>query len=560
MEKLIYKRNLLALSVNNPEVSARLKSIEDNNTLHFITSKTGLLVPTIKTKNGNIPLHSTFDPIKEAMRYYNTTKKSEFIIFIGMGAGYHILPFIDDRKISQIVIVEKDIHLLKGVLENVDLRKILADPRLTLLVEDSPQKIKRFLLSNYFPAISGDLQTVILQPFFRIERNYLNNLISAIKDAISKIADDYTVQAHFGKKWFSNILINLEVAEQSYLTIKPTRRIMITGAGPSLEDQIDKIKEMKRDTSLLATDTSLPFLLEKDILPDIVISIDCQQVSYHHFLKGMPQGIPLVIDLASPPILTRITDKIIFFSSNHPFSIFINRKWRRFPIIDTSVGNVSHAAVSLANTLGAEQIYLFGIDYSYPEGKAYTRGTYIYPYFRSMETRIKPLTTLLFQFIMRNKTISKISERGRIIYTTKPMSSYKTRLEEFLKTLNSTIIQIPGKGLPLQISGTRELKANKNNLPGLFAAGPYKQTWKDFLQYYQQLVMKLPEPYLPLGKYLKNLSIEERDVWLTQFPAAAAIRETPSNNPSSRSIAPSELLKEVRRWTLSKIEHILENQ
>ncbi len=555
MNKKIYERNLLALSVNNPEVSSKLKELEEEKTnVHFILSKTNLLIPTLKTSTGNIPLHSTFDPIKEAGRYYATTKKSEFMIFIGFGAGYHILPFLQEKEISQIVVIEKDLTLFKSVLENIDVSNILTDPRLTLLVDISPEQIKQFFLSNYFPAISGDLQTIILQPILRAQKDFLNSVIIAIKEAISKIADDYTVQAHFGKKWFTNTLLNLGVAEKSYLTLKPIREVIITGAGPSLEVQLNEIKQIKKRAVLLATDTSLPFLLDNDIIPDLVISIDCQQVSYHHFLKGLPPDVPLIIDLASPPILTRLTEKIIFFSSNHPFSIFVNRKWRSFPIIDTSGGNVSHAAVSLAHKLGAEKIYLFGIDYSYPEGKAYARGTYIYPYFRSLENRVHPIETMLFDFIMHNKTISKTYRNSTIIYTTKPMSSYKTRLEEYINSIDCEIIQSPGKGMKLNIPSCIS-HTTQPTLKKIFAAGPYTVSWRQFLQNYLSLVEKLPEPYLPLGKYLKNLSMEERDIWFTQFPAAAAIRELDKLS----DIPPSELLKRVREWTLSKITHILEN-
>ncbi len=555
MNKKIYERNLLALSVNNPEISSRLKILEEKkSTVHFVISKTNLLIPTINTPNGNIPLHSTFDPIKEGYRYYTTTPKGEFMIFIGFGGGYHILPFLKHKEISQILVIEKNILLFKSVLENIDVREILTDPRLTLLVESSPEQIKHFLLSNYFPAISGDLQTIILQPILRIEKNFLNETVNAIKAAISKIADDYTVQAHFGKKWFTNTLLNLAAAEKSYLTLKPIKEVMITGAGPSLEAQLDKIKEIKKRALLLATDTSLPFLLDNDVIPDMVISIDCQQVSYHHFLKGLPPDVPLIIDLASPPILTRLTEKIIFFSSNHPFSIFVNRKWRSFPIIDTSGGNVSHAAVSLAHKLGAERIYLFGIDYSYPEGKVYARGTYIYPYFRSLEKRTTPLETKLFEFIMRNKAISKTFKNGTVIYTTKPMSSYQTRLEEYINTLDCEIIQIPGRGISLNIPSNIQ-RSTKSVLRKIFAAGPYTVSWRQFLQEYLSLVEKLPEPYLPLGKYLKNLSMEERDIWFTQFPAAAAIRELDKLS----EVTPPELLKYVREWTLSKVKHILES-
>ena len=160
--------------------------------------------------------------------------------------------------------------------------------------------------------------------------------------------------------------------------------------------QLPRIRELRDSGTLIATDTSLPYLLEVDIAPDLVISIDCQQITYHHFLSGYPGGIPLVLDLASPSGITRVSRNTVFFSSGHPFSQYVSSNWRHFPRIDISGGNVSHAAVSLADTLGADEIHLFGTDFSFPNGKSYARGTYIYPYFMERDSRTAPLEARFF--------------------------------------------------------------------------------------------------------------------------------------------------------------------
>ena len=82
------------------------------------------------------------------------------------------------------------------------------------------------------------------------------------------------------------------------------------------------------------------------------------------------------LDLASPPFLARVrAGKLAFIASGHPFASYIDARWMHFPRIDTSGGNVAHAAVSLARDLGARKITLHGADFSYPGGKPYSRGT-----------------------------------------------------------------------------------------------------------------------------------------------------------------------------------------
>lgn len=548
----ILKRNFLALAANNSELSARIGSTSPLKKLTFIKARNGVLVPALKVKSRLTPLHSTFNPLKEGERLPDLYSGAGYLVIFGIGAGYHINPFLKNRRISNILIIEKNPAFLRRVMENIDLRALFMDPRVQLLVNEEPIIIKENILTNYFPAIAGDLKTLTLRPLFDLAGRYYEEVLKAIRNVISKIADDYTVQVHFGKKWFINSLFNLPRAEKSALAIKPVRKVLITGAGPSLESQLASLREMRKEAFLIASDTSLPSLMSSNIVPDTVISIDCQQVSYHHFLQGMPSSIPLVLDLASPPLLTRLTSKIIFFASAHPFSQFVSANWRRMPYIDTSGGNVSHAAVSLAHFLGAQEINLFGVDYSYPQGKAYARSTYLYPFFRSQENRIDPLESLFFSFIMRNGQIIKEKKAGTVRYITQPMISYRQRLERALADRGLQIFPPQAKGLPIEIKPV--VKQGKRDVIGqIFSAGAPNCDWKSFLTSYLAGVKGLPKPVQPLGNYFRGLSDSQRTLWVTLYPAAAALK----NHYTYREISGVELLLLVREWTDSLISRYL---
>lgn len=554
-ENNILKRNLLALSSRDPELAAKLSESAEDNSINYIKSKTGHLIPALDINGRLLSFHSKFDPVKEGSRYLETSTDSGFIVFLGMGAGYHIEPFLNAKYISNILIIEKNIGLVKSVIKNIDMRSILMDPRTKILIDTNPLEVSRTLLQSYLPTIAGNLKTITLQSRIVSEKDYFSDIVSSIKDVINRIADDYTVQSQFGKRWFINTLSNLKKAETSTLTIKPVSKIIVTGAGPSLEVQISQLKKLKSEAYLIATDTSLPCLLKNDILPDLVISIDCQQITYHHFLNGYPKEIPLILDLASPPVLTRLTDKLLFFSSGHPFSQYVANNLREFPVIDTSGGNVSHAAVSLASLLGAKEIYLFGIDFSYPEGKSYARGTYIYQYFKILESRIQPMESQFFTFLFRNKNMIKEKIGDIYRYTTKPMINYKERMERAVSTMQADVIPIKGRGVPLLINKNPHNKSDNKFMP-FFSQGACKQTTKDFLKKYLSGIKALPEPEDPLGSYLKDLSNKEKSLWLTQFPAATAIASDLRKNETN-DILPSYILKKAHKWTVSKIKKYL---
>lgn len=542
------ERNLLALSTRDPRLSARVAQTAPAAYVRFEPARTGRLVPVIAHGERRKALHSLFDPEREAQRFHRAATHAGCLVFFGLGGGYHLAPFLEDDAVSAALVVDCDTAFLRSVLENLDLRSVLLDPRVSLLFDLSGEELARSLLSSYIPAIGGDLATIPLRARLDTEEQYFAEAAAAVRRTISELADDYTVQAHFGKKWFSNTVCNLEHAAAAATTLRPTRRAIVTGAGPSLDVQIPHLLSHREGATLIATDTSLPALIRRGISPDLVISIDCQHITYHHFLQGFPKDVPLVLDLASPPDVARVAERRVFFTSGHPFSQFVCANLRRFPYIDTSGGNVSHAAVSLADALGAGEILLYGTDFSFPEGKSYARGTYLYRYFSAQARRTEPMESRFFHFLLRNDRIIRDTVDGKLRYTTKPMVSYKERLERASASVRGQLVAAPGLGLALSFPArTRP----RDNGVTLVSAGPTRQNWRTFLETYRDQVRALPEPEQPFARTLAQADSAARDVWTTLYPVAAAVRRERVDAPLNAVLA------EARAWCLSVIRRRL---
>jgi len=547
---IIYNKNLLSLSSRNNELAIELGRSKISKDVSFQESKKGPLIPVINFKNKKRPLHSSFDPVKEGMRFYSNSNANGYIIFLGLGAAYHIKPFLEQTDISEILIIDHDISIFKAILTNIDLSQFILNRRVKFLIDPNADTVKNYLLSNYLPAVSGNLHILNLRSRFEQEVIYFTKIRSGIKELLYSLSDDFSVQSHFGKRWFINTLANLKIAQSVKNIIPPIKRALITGAGPSLEGQLPILKKYRKNSFLIATDTSLPFLLKNNLKPDLVISIDCQHITYHHFLSGYPENIPLVLDLASPSWLTRISKNIVFFTSGHPFSQYVNAKWRSFPYIDTSGGNVSHAAISLADKLGAKEILLFGVDFSYPKGKSYARGTYLYPYFNSKSNRTNTCESSFVSFIFYNKyTVLNLKDFG-ISYTTTPMISYKKRLESAAKEINGKIIQIEGLGEILDLPEKNHDPSS--NITPFFSAGSISKEWIIFLKEYKENLNKLPKPGISLSEYYSRLSYEQKNICKTLYPAAAALRRS-----GDKKINGAIILTEAIEWTIKQIDKLL---
>jgi hypothetical protein len=329
----ILGRNLQALNGMDPALASRLASCPASPDVSFKTAGNGAIVPCIREAGHTAALHSGIDPVRDGRRIYRELQGAGFMVFIGMGAAYHILPLLDDPGISGALVIEKDLSFIRSILEHVDLARLLADPRVQFLVDPEPGDTESALISAYVPAVMGNIKSFPLRSMRY--RGGFSSLVSAeIGSAMDRIGADFAAQARFGKRWVSNTLSNLPYTGTGRLEPSARRTVWIVAAGPSLDLQISELSARGRDTFLVSTDTALPALLSRGIRPDAAISIDCQHYGYHHYLSSCtaeytPSGIPFFLDISSPPALVRAARERVFFAGGHPLSRYIRRHWIR---------------------------------------------------------------------------------------------------------------------------------------------------------------------------------------------------------------------------------------
>ncbi|GHV84835.1 hypothetical protein AGMMS50230_04430 [Spirochaetia bacterium] len=530
MDKQLFERNVLALSKTDPLLCTRLSSaLTSGGVYRFIESRSGQVIPALTSPGGAAhPLHSTVDPRKEGERLVSTLNEEGYIVFLGMGGGFGAEAALQRRGTKKVLALEYGADGLAELLSSRDYMSLFGDPRFRLLADPSKTELEAYILNSYIPAIHGGIRVFPLRARAGTDERFWS-AGETIKNTIESVSRDYSAQAYFGKRWFSNIIRNLPLAEKQKTSIPPIKRAAICAAGPSLDLHLPFIKK-ERDSKdrpfLIASDTSLPALLRAGIKPDAVISIDCQHISYRHFFDPLPPETKLFLDLASPPPVAARTENRVFFSSAHPLSLYIGRFWRALPVLDTSGANVTYAALSLAENLGARSLSLYGADFSYPLGKTYVRGAYIYPYFERLQSRYAPVEAQHSAFLYRDSSLEKITpETGDWYYETKTLRFYRERARIKEAAINS-------------VTAGRERS--------IFSSGPFRQSAADFLQDYQKAVKGLCS-FDGLEK-----TGTEAELLTTLLPMAASIRRT---KPALDSPELFDMVKSVSLEELSRVIH-----
>jgi len=427
-----YLKNIEKIKKKYHKIYEELEnSISDESYLKLEKSKNeDYLIPILK--NGKA-CHSKYSHINESARMFDGNE--EVVLFCGIGGGYHIEYFLSHFKNKKALICEATYASLKGILTLCDFEKLFSNENVILLPPLEAKDFVESLVQNYVPILMGNLSIKKLKVwadyFYTQEKNILEEKIAHALDIIKQ---DVSTQARFGKIWMRNIALNLKIKSQintTFPSVDNEKTAFILGAGPSLENAFETLKEKRDDYVIFASDASFMPLIQNDITPDFFISIDPQVACSTHCIFPFSNEIVAIFDISANASLVRQFfnngNKIIFTIGGHPFSQYIYN-FSIFPKLDISSGTVAIAALNASFSLGFTKFAYAGLDFAYTNGKPYSRGVYLSKSYQKDVSRFKTEETLFSQLMFRT-TVEKLKTKDKITYKTKLLDSYKEIFE-----------------------------------------------------------------------------------------------------------------------------------
>lgn len=408
-----------------------LDSIKNNtDDIEIINSKNNLPVPKINNKL----LHSKYDPLNDS-KYYNFNNIKP-IIAIGFSFGYHL------NGDNIIYCIPVNYNLLK----KCDQFCKLSERFKNLYIITPMELLKEF---NYFKYTSFEL--VIHKQLSNIYPDKTQEILKFIKSDFSRFLSDFNTQRNFGLVWTKNIFKNLNLLKQDKFNLSPltndNKQILITGAGPSLDENINFIQSNRSNFKIASSDTSLPILMKYNIIPDFVFSHDASNYSTLHFLNKKHNNIRFLFDITCKiPILPEYSTPIF---SNHPITSILKNLNFNPTTLDTSNGNIGEAMIRFfSDYFPKTELILCGIDLSFKSKYLYARHSYIDDFFLSNSSFFQ--TNEKKQFIFSNSKSKQNQQKewyslpssknknkqmtNNIFNLSKSPFSYKSTILEYKKT------------------------------------------------------------------------------------------------------------------------------
>ncbi len=145
--------------------------------------------------------------------------------------------------------------------------------------------------------------------------------------------------------------------KSSYSFLKETQ-VLFIAAGPSFGKNIEWIKKNQNNFFIVTIGATVAKLIENNIIPDLIISLDSKQIVLNHFPEHICNSLKDIILLASTMTHKNVLDR---FEQNNIFLFETSLQFKSLSsgIIGHSVGEI---ALNLILILGARDVYTLGND------------------------------------------------------------------------------------------------------------------------------------------------------------------------------------------------------
>ena len=356
----------------------------------FFNAKSGL--PTISFR-GNL-IHSSYNPHKEAEKYVklqlkDLKNKPPLILIINPGLNYIYDVLNDLFPLSRFIIIHSSSEIFLKAAYKYKENTSVWHPELEkdllsfLKTEINEINLKGIQIFSWQPAADA----------FKTISDYINKTVS---DLFREYNGNINTVNYFGKRYFKNIVNNSLSLSHTINFSKIEKPIVITSAGPSLEKSVDLLEKRRNSIFLLAVSSSLLYLLENNIEPDLVLTTDPGYYSTYHLKKINIGNFAAACPLTSYHFNTE-QKPVMLLSQN---TVQEDLLLKNFPSSMTFIpqnGTVSGSALYLALSLTEYPVFYIGLDFCTSDLKSHCMpGEFSIPEYTS-SLRSNPFLNILYK-------------------------------------------------------------------------------------------------------------------------------------------------------------------
>ncbi len=382
------KTNRALLQRHHPELFSLMQDPISTSHITVLPTVNGAAQLLVTTAMGTtVPLHESDNPLQpiQLMAKQMAPTLSGVRVILGFELGYlakflcHQLP-----ENAALVFYEADPAIFLMALSVVDLTAVLSHPRVAIHV--GPQATLQHTCSEFLSQVGGPLETTAYGPSFNLSPDlYQEKIQRELTQMISLINSAQQVMEWNG--WFltSNVLENMPhvMVTPSALPLQHAFQdvpAILVAAGPSLAKNVSYLKTAKGRSIIVAADSALKYLLDHDVVPDFVVSVDPQEATSRKF-RGyhIPEDVTLLYHPATHhELVNQFPGPKLSMDVSLPAYEWLHSHWTPKGSFDHEATCQIQVGFNLAAWMGCHPMILVGHDLCFTEeGMHVAEGSYL---------------------------------------------------------------------------------------------------------------------------------------------------------------------------------------
>jgi len=449
LENRLFEKNLVLLKNH---VSGPL-DLHDQlpEKITVISSNTGL--PT--AQHENILLHSKYDPEKEGLDFAKKIPSGSRVCLYGFGLGYHLGPLLE--KIGPngfLLVIELNKDILTTAIKLKDQSEIFQNDRFKIIFGEDEAQVSHEI-SQEMERISksgpDNLEILFHAPSFKC----FPTKFPALKNALEILLMERRFPAVFRDLEQVNYTFNQNKIEQSpgINSLKNThsgKPAIIASAGPSLDTSLPYLHHVKDNFLITCVDTAFPVLLENNIQPEYVFSLDPQSESAFHFMKHKSGPTKLVFTATANHIVLKNFPGECFAVYKDGQHLCEKQEMEQKGITQAG-GSVSCLGLDALIQFGCDPIFLIGQDCALTDNRYYSKHTRFNQLLVSKISASMQLDKLHQIKFNEKKTVKIKNTYGNEVFTDQVMYSYLRNLEQIAQqNKNTRIFNLCSQGATIE--------------------------------------------------------------------------------------------------------------
>ncbi|MDF2845490.1 MAG: hypothetical protein K0R00_3916 [Herbinix sp.] len=338
-------------------------------------TKDGNKAIVIMKDNNSIRLNSAYRPVNEAEEWakrFNFNNIGVVVSMFGLGNGIFAKELLKEKNENDLLLIyEPSPEIFLHTLEYYDITDLLQNKTVSISVEGMNTQEYSTILYECVDYTNLNSQIKCVHPQYdRIFASEYADFIKLLENHRIRTVVNKNTEAFWGITMTKNEIKNLKHVKrcntlEDFINNFPAEvPAIIVSAGPSLDKNIDELVKAKGKAVIFAVDSALKYLLQRDIIPDFVVTLDATK-SINHFNDERFKKIPLFCkSMSNPKLLDLHQAKKIFYSNESFLRTLFNKLDKRQTAFGVG-GSVATAAFAICIMLGFQRIIMMGQDLCY---------------------------------------------------------------------------------------------------------------------------------------------------------------------------------------------------